>query len=94
MLHGPVQWVVGVEVAHALEVYRLGPWLVNHNVLQISCRYAAFGLCYVVLSNLLWLLLRYGFNVWSNINFNVVGDIGHVCVVHDGGNVQWGSAIM
>lgn len=32
MLHSPIQWVIGVEVGHALEIDRLGPWRMDHDI--------------------------------------------------------------
>ena len=42
MLHGPVERVVGVEVAHALEVERFGPCFVDDDVLEVGGGYVLF----------------------------------------------------
>lgn len=108
MLHRPVEGVVGVKVAHALEVERFGPCFVDNDVLKVGGGYVLFLLgrllrwraCQSIapsraawrnahLDNLLWLRrLCYRFNVCAYINVNIVSDISHVRVVHDGGYIS------
>jgi len=39
VLHGIVERIVRVEVAHALEVERFGPWLLDFDIFQVGLGY-------------------------------------------------------